>query len=348
MKNLERKKFIIIILIQALCLSACKIQQPKYVGLYIDNEWTDLEHLTDDTVSVVFSDSVKALEKLIPSYQKQTPALTDTVYSEKIKVKSEYVNIYDNDVLQDSVKVLNIPKTVSSDTVYVKNEIIKEVPVQTKTTDTTIANSAAQNDSNRLLKKQINDLKKQQITVTDTVFIEKEVVKTVPKSNKTVDKKTAARLAAQRDSNRLLKKQISEIQNQKSAIPDTMVIEKHVIEEVPYTNQEAAKLDTITLVAYYQIGKLIPIAADSIVNELKAIISTRDVIKINIAGYTDISGDNIINNLITNKRILYFSEMLTDFYNIEKVFYQNFGDTFASNTVLDSERRIVITLILQK
>ncbi len=453
MKNLEIKKLIIIILMQALCLSACKIQQPGYVGLFMDNERTDLESLTDDTVSVVPSDSVKALEKLIPAYQKQTLPPTDTVYSEKVNVKSEYLNVYENVVLQDSVKVLNRPKTVSSDTAYVKIEIIKEVPAQPKTNDTTIANSPAQSDSIRLLKKQIDDLQKQQPTpndteftekeavetvsqrnktadkettarldaqsdsirllkkqiddlqkqqptpndtefterepvktvsqrnktadketiarldaqsdsirslkkqidnlqkqrpiLTDTVLTEKEVVKTVPEINKTADEETSAIISAQNDSTQLLKKQISEIQSLNLVIPDTMVTEKNVIKEVPHTNQEVSRPDTITLVAYYEMGKLIPIAADSIVNELKAIVSTRDVLKINIAGHTDISGDSITNNLITNKRISYFSERLTDFYNIEKIFHQNFGDTFASNTVLDSERRIVITLILQ-
>ena len=68
------------------------------------------------------------------------------------------------------------------------------------------------------------------------------------------------------------------------------------------------------------------------------------MVKATLSGYTDSSGDEIINKEITNRRLNYLSEIIAPWIEKENIFFQNFGDTFASDIVIKEERRVEIRI----
>ena len=455
MKNIKRSKFIIFILTYVLCLSACKVQQPSYVGLYVGNRPIEEKSLTLDTTDVVAVDSVQVVEEQISSvensntYKNEADSIRAVVpSSNNIVINAEYVNIFKNGAQYDSITVIKKQKPITHDTVYIEKEVVKTVPVSSQTNIETSALITAQNDSIQQLKKQVNELKNQKPAPTDTVYIEKEVikaasvssqtskefsaiitaqkdsiqqikkqvnelknqkpttpdtvyiqkevVKTVPVSSQT-NKETSALITAQMDSIQQLKKQVNELKNQKPAPADTVYVEKEVIKAAPVSSQtskefssiitaqndsiqqlkrqvnelkiqklastdtvyikkeviekvttEMINADTLTFTAYYEIGTIVPISADSILYEIKNTLKSNNLITIIISGYTDISGSSDFNKALTQKRIDYFINELKDYVSQKQLLTQNFGDTYASKTLKESERKLVFTIILQK
>ena len=317
------------------------------------------------------NDSIGLLKKRISNLENQETPATDTVYITKEVIKTvladNYENYNDKDTsatlvvqsdsikfLQNQIIALQNQKTPAPDTVYITKEVIKMVSSDNSENYNEIDTSAppiAQSDSIKLLLNQIIALQKQKTIAPDTVYITKEGLKTVPadSSENTNDKETSARLVAQSDSIKLLKNQIVGLQNQKTTAPDTVYIKKEVIKTVPADNNKAvSNIDTITIVAYYEMGSIAPAGGDSILHELKRLISTKNVLKISISGYTDISGNRNINKAITSKRIVYFVERLTPVFPVENIYSQNFGDAFASDSILANERKLVFSVILRK
>ena len=78
--------------------------------------------------------------------------------------------------------------------------------------------------------------------------------------------------------------------------------------------------------------------------QIKDLCSNKNVLKITLSGFTDSSGNEKINKAITNKRLTYLSENIIPWISEEKIYYQNFGDVFASDTVVNDERRIEIRI----
>ena len=121
---------------------------------------------------------------------------------------------------------------------------------------------------------------------------------------------------------------------------DTTIPERQDEKDEPLTGIT----DTTLFVAYYLRGKIKPIEEEKILQQIKELNRDKIVVKVTLSGYTDSSGDKIINKEITNRRLNYLSEMIVPWIAKEKIFFQNFGDIFASDTIIDDERRVEIRI----
>lgn len=174
----------------------------------------------------------------------------------------------------------------------------------------------------------------------DTVFVEKEapMSDTLVIENK-MDKFTYdATLNSQKDTINQLKNQLrqKELQQQKT---DTIFKTK----EVPvFKTQE---IDTLRLTAFYEMGKTKP--SSNVLEELKDETQVKSVIKVMLSGHTDASGNQRINKALTDRRLDYIKDFISTFIPIDKIYVQNFGNKFASEEVIATERRVEITLYTQ-
>ena len=118
------------------------------------------------------------------------------------------------------------------ETTYKEKEVIKVVPVVITEKDSEeTARLKVKSDSLALLQKQINAAQNRKIEQNDTVYIENEVIRTIPVI--TSDKATLARLEEQNDSLALLKRnQINASKNGKERTADTVFLVKEVIKTV--------------------------------------------------------------------------------------------------------------------
>lgn len=173
----------------------------------------------------------------------------------------------------------------------------------------------------------------------DTVFIKKEVPvrETIVLENES-DKAVYEKLNSQNDTIKQLKDQLSqkELIQQKT---DTV----YKINEVPvYKTKE---IDSVTVTAFYERGKTVP--SNDIINELKEKLRNKSIENVMLSGYTDASGNKSINKALTDKRLEYIKELMTDIVPIHKIYVQNFGDAFASSEIVPTERRVEITVYLK-
>ena len=292
MKNIQRIRYILFFLTCILVFSACKVQQPSYVGLYMVDNPTEVRSPTLDIIEINAVDTVQVGEEIISSLEKVNRDENEA-YSDQSKnnilINAEYVNIF-------------------SDAVNHSTDIIQEI-------------------------------KNQKSIPTDTVYIEKEVVKTVSDYSQT-NIETSSIITAQKDSIQQLKKQVNELKNQKSIPADTVYVEK--------VNTEILKTDTISFTVFYELGAIVPISVDSILYLIKNTIKSKNLTTIIISGYTDISGNSGFNKALTQKRIDYFISELKDYISLKQLLTQNFGDYYASKILKDSERKLVFTIIFQK
>lgn len=192
----------------------------------------------------------------------------------------------------------------------------------------------AQNDTIQFLKSQIQMLQLQP-QKTDTVYIESEdneqqSVKEIVAESKTTD------LQLLQDTISLLKTLVLSLEEQIVQGMNTALLVNQKEKDTSYTT----KTDTTLLVAYYKAGEIKPLEEVNIFQQIKELYRIKNVIKITLSGYTDSSGSERINKEITNRRLNYLSEMIMPWVAMEKVFFQNFGETFASDIVVDDERRI--------
>lgn len=173
----------------------------------------------------------------------------------------------------------------------------------------------------------------------DTVYIEKEVPvkETIVLENKS-DKAVYQKLNSQNDTIKQLKEQLTQkaLLQQKT---DTI----YKVNEVPvYKTKE---VDSLSITAFYDIGKTAP--SNDVMKELKVVLESKPVGKIMLSGYTDASGNQSINKALTDKRLEYIKELMTDIVPIHKIYVQNFGDAFASSEIVPTERRVEITVYLK-
>lgn len=146
------------------------------------------------------------------------------------------------------------------------------------------------------------------------------------------------------DSLALYKSRLLNLEKEIQSGMDTMALlrmkEKKVLKTVP--------TDTSLLVAFYGLGSIKPLYEDSLINMLKQSIKDDQISKITISGYTDSSGSEKINKEITNKRINYMMEILSQWIAVENIYVQNFGKTFSSDAK-DSEqqRRLELKIFIK-
>ncbi len=111
---------------------------------------------------------------------------------------------------------------------------------------------------------------------------------------------------------------------------------------------EVNNLDTVNIVANYNVNKTNPNNYNQIINNLNTIDWSR-VKSIWLSGYTDIAGSYQVNKKLTDQRLENMRNILVKRgINERIIFIQNFSNKYASQQVIDSERRIDIAVVYKK
>lgn len=301
------------------------------------------------------NDKNMLLQQPVQDLQSQTSSAPGTVYVTREIIQpvpmgnfdtgnnkgALYNNKHNNNMLfQQSAPDLQRQTSSAPAKVNATGGIIVPIPVgKDDTADETEAMLNTKNNESLLLKQPVQDLQSQPDLASGAVIAAGKIIQPIPVGNVDTADETEALLNAKNDKIKLLQQQVLDLQSQTSSAPDTVYIQE---------NQIISNYDSIKIVAFYKIGEVKPITEDSIFIHLKKINANRNIEKVIISGYTDISGNEAINKAITNKRLNYFVQKTEQIFPIEKIFLRNFADRFASDKVVESERKLVLTLILQK
>lgn len=196
----------------------------------------------------------------------------------------------------------------------------------------------AKNDTILFLRNELQNLRLQP-QERDTVYIEKEH-KELQAGKEPVAKQEGTGVQALQDTISLLKTRVLNLEEQILPGMDTTATARQPEKDAPYP----AATDTTLLIAFYRLGEIKPLEEESILLQIEELCRNKKVDRITLSGYTDSSGNAKINKEITNRRLNYLSEMIIPWIKKEKIFYQNFGDTFASDMMLINERKIEIRI----
>ena len=328
-----------------LAITACKVQPPGYVSLYVDtlisvSDTTDPGEAPlnmEDTAMAHVVDTTVAIEAELPVFlhpaEEMGKPQADPLTLQQLRAKDEQIRM-----LQDQLNAMQNAAVTTPQPIT--REPAKLQPLGNQQTDPlTLQLLQARNDTIQLLRSQLYNLQLHTLK-NDTVFIEKEAKELQPANELVADQKVYDLFKASQDTIRLLKTHVLSLEEQILAGKDTPVIAKQDEKDIPYKT----KTDTVLLVAYYSLGKVKPLEEESILQQIKELCKNKNVTKIILSGYTDSSGSEIINKEITTLRLNYLLEKTIPWIAKEKVFFQNFGDTFASDMVVSDERRIEIRI----
>lgn len=394
----KKIKGIVFVGIIALALTACKIQLPGYVGLYVDNfisvtdttdsgvtpmnmEDTAMAHVADTTVVTeaelpgflnpneeifktssdsVYQHEVEKLRKAMNDsvqllrYQKyelqkqpvspvtgfkETAKLpvvesrqTDTMTSQLIKARDEQIK-----KLQNRLNVMQNPAARTPRPTYIPREMAQGDPLR-QTDQLTLQQFQAQNDTIKFLRSQLRN-PQLQAHKSDSGYIENKSKEMQP-AKELIAKQKPSDIQAIKDTLQLHKTRVTSIVEPSLPGKKTPALAMQDEKDVPYK----AKPDTALIIAFYERGEIKPFEQASVLKQIKELSSNKNVTKITLSGYTDRSGNAKINKQITNKRLNYLTEKISLWIPEEKIFFQNFGDVFASDTMVSDERRIEIKI----
>jgi hypothetical protein len=301
----------------------------------------------------VKNDTITMLRNQLNELKKHTELKTDTVYVIRETAGSPVTENQQNDqLIQQLLKskdeqINNLQNQLNqlqllaqkSDTVNVIRETAGSPVAENQQNDQLIQQLLRSKDE------QINNLQNQldQLQLLaqkrDTVYIEKEVKEELSLKEITGQQKETG-FQSLHDTISLLKSRVLSLEEQIMPGKDTTIPERQDEKDEPLTGIT----DTTLFVAYYLRGKIKPIEEEKILQQIKELNRDKIVAKVTLSGYTDSSGDKIINKEITNRRLNYLSEMIVPWIAKEKIFFQNFGDIFASDTIIDDERRVEIRI----
>ena len=292
----------------------------------------------------VKNDTIVAMGKQLKELQNFDTIKLDTTYVKGETVNSpvaesqqtDYLNRQllraKDDQIQMLQKQLNSAQNARSPRqTYIRSEPSKVQPANGQQNDQlALQLFQAQNDTIQNLRSQLRSTQPQQ--KVDSVYYEKES-KEMPSAEELFDEQKVIEYKALQDTLQMLKKRVQSIEKQTLSVNDTPMPAKQ------------GKTDTTLIVAFYKRGEIKPMQLESVLKQIKELCSNTNVAKITLAGYTDSSGNETINNKITIKRLNYLSEKISPWITKEKMFFQNFGDIFASDTMVSNERRIEITIL---
>ena len=233
-------------------------------------------------------------------------------YAQQLRAKDDQIQL-----LQGQLNQMQSLLTETSQQDWVTGELQQSPLPDSQQTDTiTMRMFLEKNDTIQYLRNQLRNL--QFISQKrDTVYIEKD-------------------FQSLHDTIELLKSQVLSLEKQIMTDKDTTIS--------AVQNENAMITDTTLLVAYYLLEEIKPIEEENILRQIEELDSNKVVVKATLSGYTDSSGDEIINKEITNRRLNYLSEIIAPWIEKENIFFQNFGDTFASDIVIKEERRVEIRI----
>jgi len=258
-----------------------------------------------------------------------------------IKAKDDQIQL-----LQDQLNQMKSSAAKTSQQAQVTGEPKQVAPFSIQQTDLlTLQMFQAKNDTIQFLRDQLHNLQLLP-QIRDTVYIEKEIKEVQPvkeivvQQKEIVDQPKETGFQSLHDTISLLKSRVLSLEEQIIPVKDTIILAKQDEKDEPLT----VTTDTTLLVAYYLRGKIKPIEEEKILQQIKELYRNKIITNVTLSGYTDSSGDKIINKEITNRRLNYISEMIIPWIAKDKIFFQNFGDVFASDVVIEDERRVEIRI----
>lgn len=367
------KKIIFISSIVLLIIStiSCNVSQPKYVNLYvgettrnngsIPKSFNEVKKDTLSTVSYIDTTEGKTNVKTKVDHPKvKDKKVKDTTLNlqKPFNKSNDDFFVQDKDVIdrkfdskKDSIQLLkNRITTLENDqnrktkTIEKTKDITERVervervqPIVTvlKNTDDDKENQRLlkiKNDSIAYLKAKLSQEKNYKVNVDTTNTVEKDRVKPLMKKDTILENPNLLNL---QDSISDFKKRMK-IEDKSYPLRDTIYIEK-----IPNVNVKIEKLP-VTFTAFYKSGRNLP--TNNAVQDAINVIKEIDIEKIELKGYTDSSGNSIINQRLTSQRIQYIFDQIKLLINIDKIFIQNFGETFASKNVVQEERKVEIVI----
>ncbi len=201
--------------------------------------------------------------------------------------------------------------------------------------------SESKDDTTKIVQSQNQNLQDQ--PVTDTVFINKQTEKNDSSEVHIPDSLNTDTIQALQDTIQLLTDRLLSLEEEKYPYRDTL--------DTPIQTEESIvgneiKTDTILIVANYRMGELKPLKEDYILRQIKEVLENKRAAKIILSGYTDSSGSKSVNKKMTALRLDYISEMIIPWIGKENIYFQNFGDAFASEKIIDDERRVEIRILI--
>lgn len=142
---------------------------------------------------------------------------------------------------------------------------------------------------------------------------------------------------------------INELKAFRAAAPETKVVRDTVyITETKEVNAVKAVSDSAHFVGFYQRGSMAPSNQGILLNEIKKLKESRQIVTIKLSGYTDRSGSASVNMTISQRRVDLLKKDLVELgIPPQQIYTQAFGSTYASEEVVDSERRVEVTVILR-
>lgn len=278
---------------------------------------------------------------------------TDTIYRERsIPASNETTNKQEsvtsirkevtakNDTIQRLKAQLNAKPMppAKTDTVNAKRPftVANITNLKEENTNTTSKELAAKNDTIQLLRVQLNANPKA-LSKTDTVYVER------PLSAALDEAPVQENADALREELDAKTERITQLESQLKAQQKWVVPTNSGLSEEKSKNFLILGIDTFLLTAFYELGVAIP--KNQVLDSLKGILKTKEVLRVELSGYTDSSGDPKFNKQLTRARLDFISSEISSGELKDKIYFQNFGESFASEKSIAEERKIEINII---
>jgi outer membrane protein OmpA-like peptidoglycan-associated protein len=294
--------------------------------MYVSNNDLDKNRLKPiDTVLVSNIENQKDVENQNATSQKIQYQLDDFYdQNERLKKQNKQRAKASNNNLKQERKVER------------KNTVVPIIVPSEKDDSKAQTLIAAQNDTINRLK---NQLKSQ--NPTDSLKIQKSLT-TVPfiVQNRSIDSVANQNPMVRNDSIQGLKKNLVAAPKViQFTTVDTVFVEKKV------TEIQLKTIEPLTFITFYDLGKTEP--NNNVLDEIIPILKAENVIKVELSGFTDSTGNAAFNKQLTDKRLNFVQSTIKQFVPIKNIFVQNFGQTFASQKSLNDDRKVEIRIYLK-
>ncbi|MBN1132461.1 MAG: OmpA family protein, partial [Bacteroidales bacterium] len=106
--------------------------------------------------------------------------------------------------------------------------------------------------------------------------------------------------------------------------------------------------DTLFFTLYYDSDSFEARNREEIMQDIRDVTQHKKVVRIFVSGYTDSRGTPEVNLVISNRRVLAVSDQLRELGIDRRLIYnQHFGDAYASELPLDTDRRVDIVILAE-
>ena len=306
------------------------------------------------------TDSIAKLKtnKVLKSVNTQLKLKTDSISllkNELETVKKSKVVVKEVPVVESNEKLTNLQKIKNDSIQLLTNKLTivenqqQQIYDSLKQKSPFLQNVFKGNTSSKMLIKIKSDsiallkmksdslnylLKKKDV---DTNYLQDDSLKMKLKQNEDINKETFKIIQLKSDSILSLRKSINELKRWNLENTDKL------------SDKIFIQTDTLLLIAYYSSGSLVPIRMNEIMDQLKEYLKSKNVVSVLLAGYTDISGSASINKRFTSKRLdLIRKKMISIGYSTKSIFVQNWGNTYASATVNELDRKVEVYVLVER